>query len=439
MTREEMVSTLATLPMKQVLIPIGKALNHGAFGFDYLKDERTKTRPALAKYLVDKYYEEGFPKKNKGLALIETFKAPPYYLDLEKKYKANFGTAPRLPLPKEPASTDPRETGAPTNPNTPQQPTQKAGESRPTPPTPRAGQMQLLTEALATFIPEAVSHEEVKEMIELALNGRDKEKIYIAQAPDGKPVRTEGHVHKCFERVAKCAQLRQNVLLVGPAGSGKTTLAGQVAKALGLRFGYISLSGGISENNLTGWLLPIEAGGQFSYVPAQFVDFVENGGLYLLDDIGCAAPDVLAVLNAGLANRKMFLPQRTGNEALNFHKDFTCIGATNQTHGDINYTAQERMSAEMLDRFCASTVKVDYDSRLENKIIHPDVLLWGKEIRLIIKRNKLERIMSTRAMLEFSRQTDAYKWDAKEWEESYFSTWTPEELDKVKAYRKETE
>ena len=118
-----MVATLATLPMKQVLIPIGKALNHGTFGFDYLKDKRTKTRPALAKYLVDKYYEEGFPEKNKGLALIETFKAPPYYLDLEKKYKANFGTAPRLPLPKEPASTDPRETGAPTNPNIPQQST----------------------------------------------------------------------------------------------------------------------------------------------------------------------------------------------------------------------------------------------------------------------------------------------------------------------------
>jgi len=427
MTREEMIATLETLPMKPVLIPMGKHLNHGTFGFDYLKDPRTKTRPALAKYLVDSYFRR---ETNGGRFIIEAFKQHPYNIDLEEKY---------LRLPK-PASTDPLPTGAPANPTTPQRSapqTPQAGESRP--PTPRPnGQIELLSEALMNFIPEAVTTEQVADMIEIALNGREKEKIYIAQAPDGRPVKTEGNTHKCFEKVAKCSQLRQNVLLVGPAGSGKTTLAGQVAKALGLRFGYISLSGGISENNLTGWLLPIEAGGQFSYVPAQFVDFVENGGLYLLDDIGCAAPDVLAVLNAGLANRKMFLPQRTGNEALEFHKDFACIGATNQTHGDINYTAQERMSAEMLDRFCASTIKVDYDPNLEKKIINPDVLLWAKEIRLIIKRNKLERIMSTRAMIEFSRQAEAYQWNAKEWEESYFSTWTPEELDKVKAYRKET-
>jgi hypothetical protein len=42
-------------------------------------------------------------------------------------------------------------------------------------------------------------------------------------------------------------------------------------------------------------------------------------------------------------------------------------------------------------------------------------------------------------MIEFSRQAEAYQWNAKEWEESYFSTWAPEEMDKVKAYRKETE
>ena len=429
MTREEMIATLETLPMKPVLIPMGKHLNHGTFGFDYLKDPRTKTRPALAKYLVDSYFRR---ETNGGRFIIEAFKQHPYNIDLEEKF---------LRLPK-PASTDPLPTGTPANPTTPQQsapPTPQAGESRPPTSPKRGGQIELLSEALMNFIPEAVTTEQVGDMIELALNSREKEKIYIAQAPDGRPVKTEGNTHKCFEKVAKCSQLRQNVLLVGPAGSGKTTLAGQVAKALGLRFGYISLSGGISENNLTGWLLPIEAGGKFSYVPAQFVDFVENGGLYLLDDIGCAAPDVLAVLNAGLANRKMFLPQRTGNEALEFHKDFACIGATNQTHGDINYTAQERMSAEMLDRFCASTVKVDYDPTLEKKIINPDVLLWGKEIRLIIKRNKLERIMSTRAMIEFSRQAEAYQWNAKEWEESYFSTWAPEEMDKVKAYRKEAE
>lgn len=64
------------------------------------------------------------------------------------------------------------------------------------------------------------------------------------------------------------------MLLIGPAGCGKTTLAQQIADGLGLRFGMISLAAGISESALVG---------RFVYVPASFVDFYENGGLFLLD------------------------------------------------------------------------------------------------------------------------------------------------------------
>ena len=143
MTQEEMIATLETLPMKTVLIPIGKQLNHGTFGFDYLKDKRTKTRPALARYLIHQYY---LPETNQGRALIETFKAHPYRIDLEERF---------LRLPK-PASTDPIPTGAPTNPTSPQRsapPTPQAGESRPPTSPKRGGQIELLSEALMNFIP----------------------------------------------------------------------------------------------------------------------------------------------------------------------------------------------------------------------------------------------------------------------------------------------
>ncbi|MBJ6986046.1 AAA family ATPase [Devosia sp. MC521] len=46
----------------------------------------------------------------------------------------------------------------------------------------------------------------------------------------------DGPYHERFPLVLQCIAARQNVALIGPAGSGKTTMAEQVAKALGLSF-----------------------------------------------------------------------------------------------------------------------------------------------------------------------------------------------------------
>lgn len=249
----------------------------------------------------------------------------------------------------------------------------------------------------------------------------------------GAARKVEGHTHQAFEKTLKLASIRQNVLLVGPAGSGKTALAAQVAQALGLPFSFVSCSGGMSENQLTGWLLPIEAGGAFGYVSARFVDAFEKGGVFLLDEIDAADENVLLAVNAALANGKLTIPQRHANPVALRHKDFVCIAAANTFGhgGDLTYSGRNRLDGATLDRFRAGIIKMDYDPELEKLLIDAEVLKWALPIREQIKSLKLKRVMSTRALLDFTRQKQMLGFGAAEWEESFFADWTRDEMVKI--------
>lgn len=309
-----------------------------------------------------------------------------------------------------------------------------------------AAQARLMFEQVASSI---MSPEQVGSLIEIELGDLEERvlnalrqaalgleptlrRIEVVDAA-GEARKVEGHVHQAFEKTLKLASIRQNVLLVGPAGCGKTALAAQVAQALGLSFSFVSCSGGMSENQLTGWLLPIEAGGAFGYVSARFVDAFENGGVFLLDEIDAADENVLLAVNAALANGKLTIPQRHTKPLALRHPDFVCIAAANTFGhgGDLTYSGRNRLDGATLDRFRAGIVKMDYDPELEKLLVDTAVLAWALPIREQIKSFKLKRVMSTRALLDFTRQKQMLGFGPSDWEESYFADWTRDELVKI--------
>jgi len=74
---------------------------------------------------------------------------------------------------------------------------------------------------------------------------------------EGKaPVTVRARFHPAFQEVLELAQAREHIFLPGPAGCGKSHLAEQVAQALGLKFGFISCSAGMSESQLLGRMVP---------------------------------------------------------------------------------------------------------------------------------------------------------------------------------------
>src|SRR6266496_4472592 len=106
--------------------------------------------------------------------------------------------------------------------------------------------------------------------------------------PTAPPSKMDGKVHEKFAEILNLAAQRMEILMVGPAGCGKSHLAEQIAKALGLRLGSISCSAGMSEGQITGRLIPSGEAGRFEYQRSQFVEFYERWGVFLLDEIDAA-------------------------------------------------------------------------------------------------------------------------------------------------------
>lgn len=191
------------------------------------------------------------------------------------------------------------------------------------------------------------------------------------------------------------AKLGMNTLLVGPAGCGKTTLAEQVAEALGSRYGHLSLTQGASETWLVGRWAP---GGEF--IKADFVDFFENGGVFLIDEIDASDANILVLLNTAMANGTLYNPMN--GKKVQRHKDFVCIAAANTfgKGGNMVYTGRTRLDGATLNRFACGTIEMDYCPEIEEQLC-PDKKLYKKlvKVRKFLRDKQSTEMVTTRELM----------------------------------------
>lgn len=217
----------------------------------------------------------------------------------------------------------------------------------------------------------------------------------------------EGAHHKALPRLLKLyAAGFRNFLIVGAAGSGKTTLAHSLAMALKLAFGQVSCTAGMSESSLTGRGIPNLTNGQTVYESTDFVRCYEGGGVFLLDEVDAADANVMLVINSALANGHMALPARVESPAATRHTDSVIICAANTwgTGADRQYVGRNQLDAAFLDRFVGTTIEVDYDRDLESALVgDANICARVWTIREKARDLKLRRVVGTRFLMSVAR------------------------------------
>lgn len=250
----------------------------------------------------------------------------------------------------------------------------------------------------------------------LALLAKVDAKISEITAPVTVKVETEhevrelpGLTHKSVPAVLTMLNAGEHVLMVGPAGTGKSTIAEQCAEALFPdraqedRYYAISLSPQTPASSLLGYM---QAAGE--YVSSLFRKAYEHGGVFHFDEFDNAHPSVLAVINASLANGEMGFPDRMVRR----HPDFkVCASANTYGRGpDRQYVGRQALDAATLDRF--SIITIDVDEALEREIcratgasdaVVSEVLRFVRGLRGNAQAHRMALIFSPRASVGMCR------------------------------------
>lgn len=241
--------------------------------------------------------------------------------------------------------------------------------------------------------------------------------------------------HTAAPKVVQLIHQGCNVMLVGPAGCGKTMLAETVAASLKRELTIVSCSAGMSEAQLLGRLLPLGAGGAFTYVESPFMRAYANGGVILLDEMDAADANLLLVINAALANGGITVEARAalGPEHSTYvkrHADTVIIAATNTwgSGADTQYIGRGALDVSTLDRFYR--VAVDYDPELEKKLGSKKTIKWVQDLREAARKNKLRRVVSTRMITRIEKALAAGVAFAEATQDE-LASWTQDERAKV--------
>jgi hypothetical protein len=168
----------------------------------------------------------------------------------------------------------------------------------------------------------------------------------------GEVRKVEGRTHFMFDKVLRVVDAGMSPWITGTAGVGKTMLAEQIATALGLEYSPESFCSQSSKAEIKGY-----KDGHGLYQSVDFRKRFEEGGVYLLDEIDAANPNILLTLNSALSNGWMMFP----DGKVKRHEKFVAIASAN-TYGNgatAEYVGRQVIDGSTLNRFVKIDMPID--------------------------------------------------------------------------------
>jgi cobaltochelatase CobS len=209
------------------------------------------------------------------------------------------------------------------------------------------------------------------------------------------------------------------LLITGPTGCGKTSLAEQVCARLNLPVQSYTCGGSTEFMDLVGqWSL---VNGDTVWLDGCLTKAMKEGHILILNEIDLVDPSELANANGILEGAPLVISQLNG-AIIHPHPNFRLIATSNSNGqgGDGFYTGVQRQNLAFMDRFLV--IKVDYASEevecaiLEKiaptipKAIRTKMVELANKVRKVFKgdiesNTDLSVTFSTRTLIRWAIQT----------------------------------
>lgn len=231
----------------------------------------------------------------------------------------------------------------------------------------------------------------------------------------GKPGKVDYHLPDESKMVMSAVKRGKNILIVGPAGCGKSRMIIELAKEHKAKLERINLNGGTTDASLVGekGLKTDEKGNTVTYFQYGILPrAMKEGAWLLLDELDFCQPEYLAVLQAVFeGNGTPLTILDNEGEKIVPHKDFRIIATANTLgRGDTNgYHGTNMLNIATLDRWSVITLSYTKNEPKILKAILGDENLvermmgLAKRVRESINQGQLpDLVFSTRRLIHWA-------------------------------------
>lgn len=183
-------------------------------------------------------------------------------------------------------------------------------------------------------------------------------------------------------------------LIIGPKGTGKTTLVRKFASQLGKELYSVNFSLRTRESHLIGTKTLDR--GQISFVEGILVKSMRDGGLLYLDELNAAEADVLLRLDEALDDRRQLILKEAEGQIIRANHDWSVIATINP----LSHVGTKELPPQLLSRF-PIRIRLDYPpEEIELEIVRRHTEVDQSKVNDIGRAIKLAKNLREAAAVE---------------------------------------